>query len=194
LFSCNKNDLEDRVEALEKIHNISPGPSEDRQDSVGSAILVDSVDSAILVKILAEKYNWTARYAGLDNILGDSVRDLFGNIVMDYGKDDIISKEIHLPVGKEIILIFSSKDVIHSAYMPHFRLQSKCVPNLDTQLTFTPTLTTKEYQEYLQDTAFQYMLLCNQGGSCYKHFTNVIIETEEEYNHWITSQKTVSDN
>ena len=35
--------------------------------------------------------------------------------------------------------------------MPHFRVQMNCVPGLSTQFAFTPTMTTKEYQEYLQD-------------------------------------------
>ena len=37
-----------------------------------------------------------------------------------------------------------SQDVLHSAYMPHFRAQMNCVPGMITQFAFTPTITTEE--------------------------------------------------
>ena len=37
-----------------------------------------------------------------------------------------------------------SQDVLHSAYMPHFRAQMNCVPGMITQFSFTPTVTTSE--------------------------------------------------
>ena len=40
-----------------------------------------------------------------------------------------------------------SQDVLHSAYMPHFRAQMNCVPGMITQFGFTPTVTTEEMRE-----------------------------------------------
>ena len=37
-----------------------------------------------------------------------------------------------------------SQDVLHSAYMPHFRAQMNCVPGMITQFSFTPTVTTAD--------------------------------------------------
>ena len=37
-----------------------------------------------------------------------------------------------------------SQDVLHSAYMPHFRAQMNCVPGMITQFAFTPTVTTAD--------------------------------------------------
>ena len=40
-----------------------------------------------------------------------------------------------------------SQDVLHSAYMPHFRAQMNCVPGMITQFGFTPTVTTADMRE-----------------------------------------------
>ena len=37
-----------------------------------------------------------------------------------------------------------SQDIIHSAFLPHFRVQMNCVPGMTTQFAFTPTKTTEE--------------------------------------------------
>ena len=51
---------------------------------------------------------------------------------------------MHLPVGRPILFKMRSQDVLHSAYMPHFRAQMNCVPGMVTQFGFTPTVTTEE--------------------------------------------------
>jgi len=63
------------------------------------------------------------------------------------GEDDIVVSELYLPVNKKVAMKFRSQDVIHSAYMPHFRAQMNCVPGLSTQFVFTPTMTSEEYKE-----------------------------------------------
>lgn len=40
-----------------------------------------------------------------------------------------------------------SQDVLHSAYMPHFRAQMNCVPGMVTQFAFTPNKTTEEMRQ-----------------------------------------------
>lgn len=106
-------------------------------------------------------------------------------------EDDIITKELHLPVGKQVLLKFRSQDVLHSAYLPHFRVQMNCVPGTTTQFAFTPTMTTKEMQEELNDSSFEYVMLCNKicGAAHYNMQMKVVVETEAEYNQWLESQK-----
>ena len=62
-------------------------------------------------------------------------------------EDDIVTRELHLPVGQQVLLKFRSQDVIHSAYLPHFRVQMNCVPGTTTQFAFTPTVTTEEMRK-----------------------------------------------
>ena len=54
---------------------------------------------------------------------------------------------LHLPVGRPVLFKMRSQDVLHSAYMPHFRAQMNCVPGMVTQFGFTPTVTTEEMRQ-----------------------------------------------
>ena len=105
-------------------------------------------------------------------------------------EDDIVTKELHLPVGKKVLFKFRSQDVIHSAYLPHFRVQMNCVPGTTTQFAFTPTITTNEMKTQLENELFDYVLLCNKicGNAHYNMQMKVVVESEEEYNEWLESQ------
>ena len=105
-------------------------------------------------------------------------------------EDDIVTKELHLPVGKKVLLKFRSQDVLHSAYLPHFRVQMNCVPGTTTQFAFTPTVTTVDMKKELDNESFEYVMLCNKicGNAHYNMQMKVVVETEEEYNNWIESQ------
>ena len=59
-------------------------------------------------------------------------------------EDDIITTELHLPVGRPILFKMRSQDVLHSAYMPHFRAQMNAVPGMINQFAFIPNVTTEE--------------------------------------------------
>ncbi len=183
-------------------------------------------DDPLIVELYAQQFNWKARYAGNDNVLGmANVRlididraNILGIDESDpNAQDDIITTELHLPVGRPIIFKMRSQDVLHSAYMPHFRAQMNCVPGMITQFGFTPTITTVdmrqnpdiiekvaninkirlENQEKIlergQDVEyeFDYLLLCNKicGKSHYNMQMKIIVETEEEYKAWIKEQK-----
>ena len=110
----------------------------------------------------------------------------------DAGKDDkIVKGEFHLPLGKEIEFIFRSRDVIHSAFMPHFRAQMNTVPGVPTRFKFTPTITTDSMRVILDNPEFDYILLCNKicGSQHYMMSMKIIIDTKEDYAAWIAQQK-----
>jgi len=109
------------------------------------------------------------------------------------GADDQIAKgEMHLPLGRQVEFIFRSQDVIHSAYMPHFRAQMNTVPGQPTRFKMTPTITTAEMRQKLGNEDFDYILLCNKvcGVAHFNMQMKVIVETPEEYEAWLASQKT----
>jgi cytochrome c oxidase subunit 2 len=186
---------------------------------------INDEDDPLTIELYAQQFNWTARYAGNDNVLGDAnVRmidiDNANILGLDNSDpnaaDDIIVKELHLPVGRKVNFKMRSQDVLHSAYMPHFRAQMNCVPGMITQFSFTPTITTAEMRQNpdvvdkvkringiraekaakgLDNSdpwEFDYILLCNKicGKSHYNMQMKIIVETEEEYNAWIASQQT----
>jgi len=117
--------------------------------------------------------------------------------------DDRIFNELHLVKGKEYFLVFRSQDVIHSAYMPHFRVQMNTVPGMRTTFKFTPTISTDSMRVVLKDkydminkirkengkekTQFNYWLLCNKicGVSHSNMKMKVVVhDTQEQYDAW----------
>lgn len=110
----------------------------------------------------------------------------------DAGKDDkIVKGEFHLPVGQEVEFVFRSRDVIHSAYMPHFRAQMNTVPGVPTRFKFTPTVTTDEMRAQQGDATFDYILLCNKicGAAHFNMAIKIVVDTPEEYEAWLSEQK-----
>jgi len=161
---------------------------------------VDTSDAKV-IEVYSEQFKWTARSSGDDNELGDSDFRLVTNnnalgidMQDERALDDRLLREVHLVVGKPVLLKFRSRDVIHSAFLPHFRVQMNCVPGLMTQFAFTPTKTTKQMrQEEGED--FDYVLLCNKicGAAHYNMQMSFVVETQKEYDAWITSKKTLSE-
>ena len=189
---------------------------------------VNEDDNPLVIELYAQQFNWKARYAGKDNTLGQANVRLINidkaNILgLDESdpnaQDDVITTELHLPVGKPVLFKMRSQDVLHSAYMPHFRAQMNCVPGMITQFGFTPTVTTAEMrqtpqmidkvaninrirtekskdlvangEEALERYEFDYLLLCNKicGKSHYNMQMKIIVETQEEYDAWMAEQK-----
>lgn len=112
------------------------------------------------------------------------------------GDDDVLVKtEFYIPVGREVDFKFRSRDVIHSAYFPHFRAQMNCVPGMTTQFHFKPTITSAEMKQKVGDDEFEYYLLCNKicGAAHYNMKMVIKVVEEEEYNAWIAEQKTFSE-
>ena len=110
----------------------------------------------------------------------------------DTGRDDqVVKGEFHLPVGQEVEFVFRSRDVIHSAFMPHFRAQMNTVPGVPTRFKMTPTITTDSMRMILDDPDFNYILLCNKvcGAAHFNMKMEVIVESEAEYNAWLEQQE-----
>jgi hypothetical protein len=104
------------------------------------------------------------------------------------GKDDkIIKGEFHLPVGKEVEFIFRSRDVIHSAYMPHFRAQMNCVPGVPTRFKMTPVITTDSMRLITGNEDFDYVLLCNKvcGSAHFNMQIKIVVDSETQYKAWL---------
>lgn len=148
------------------------------------------------VEVLAEQFSWQFRYPGESGKLGRTDYLLFeeNSLALDFddenAHDDIVTRELYLPVNQEVILRFRSKDVIHSAYLPHFRLQMYTTPGMPSRFRFTPTITTEEMREITGNPDFEYELACNQicGVAHYNMRSIVKIVEQEEYDAWLTEQ------
>ncbi|MGJ8683692.1 MAG: cytochrome c oxidase subunit II [Nonlabens sp.] len=188
---------------------------------------VDKHEDPLVVELYAYQFGWKVRYSGADNTLGDAnVRFIEGSNIIGIdptdadGKDDMVATELHLPVNRPVVFNFRSQDVLHSAYMPHFRAQMNVVPGMVTKFSFTPTVTSEDYKstefmtkkvskineirrqkskelEAAGDVAldqyeFEYYLLCNKicGASHYNMQMKIVVESEEDYNEWLKTQTT----
>lgn len=109
--------------------------------------------------------------------------------------DKIVRGDLHLKVNQEYEFQFRAEDVIHSAFFPHFRAQMNTVPGMKTRFKFTPTITTKEMREKLQDEEFNYVLLCNKicGASHSNMYMLVQVDDEATYDAWLAEQKTFKE-
>lgn len=88
---------------------------------IGAANLAETrrVDpNAMVVEVTGLQWSWSFRYPA-------------------YG---VVSDELHVPVGKQILLQMTSLDVIHSFWVPEFRVKEDVVPGRITELRITPTL------------------------------------------------------
>ena len=102
--------------------------------------------------------------------------------------DDFIVKDtLYLCKDQEYEFNFRSKDVIHSAYFPHFRAQMNTVPGATTRFKFTPDKTTADMRESRGVPDFDYVLYCNKicGGSHYKMKMIIVVLEKKAYDEWV---------
>ncbi|WP_264560299.1 cytochrome c oxidase subunit II [Flavobacterium sp. N2270] len=190
----------------------------------------DEEEDVMYVEVYAKQFSWEARYAGEDNTLGKAnVRYIEGVNTLGVDMEDpaanddkAVTGELHIPLGKKVVFKFRSQDVLHSAYMPHFRAQMNCVPGMVTQFAFVPTVTTAEMRlddkiiekvnkinkiraakslklvaegkEALDPYTFDYLLLCNKicGASHYNMQMKVVVDTPEDFKKWLAEKPTVT--
>lgn len=108
--------------------------------------------------------------------------------------DDRITSEIILLKNKPYLFLFRARDVIHSAYIPEFRVQMNCVPGMSTVFPFTPIKTTEEARISKGNPAFDYYLYCNKicGAAHYNmKIKIVVLGSESEYQTWMLAQAKV---
>lgn len=78
-----------------------------------------AAEGATEIRVRAKKWSWEFEYPSGDRTPG----------------------ELHLQVGKPYKMIISSDDVIHSFFIPEFRLKRDAVPGQYSFIAFTPTAT-----------------------------------------------------
>jgi cytochrome c oxidase subunit 2 len=186
-------------------------------------------EDVIVIELYAKQFGWDARYAGQDNVLGKAnVRYIEGINILGVdmadvnAQDDKMATELYIPKGKKVLFKMRSQDVLHSAYMPHFRAQMNCVPGMVTQFAFVPSITTEEYRAIpkivdkvaninklrakksialtadgkvaLDPYEFDFLLLCNKicGASHYNMQMKITVVSPEEYKAWLAEKPTMS--
>jgi len=144
-------------------------------------------EEAVTVNVVAEQFSWTVHYPGADGQFGKADIKLVnaGNpLGLDpndaLGQDDIVSiNALILPLGKPVLINLSAKDVIHSFFIPEFRIKQDAVPGMKIKLWVEPTL-----EGHFELSCAQ---LCGTGH--YRMRADVLVKSAEEYEKWIAEQR-----
>ena len=147
---------------------------------LGIAIYSTRINSTLQNLGSKQKYN-----------IEDSIPSLNTTAISDVGPIDVISKqwnwefiypeglhssELHLPENHRVTLRLISEDVIHSFYVPAFRLKQDIIPGSVIYYSLTPT---RAGIYRLRDAMFS-------GAYFSQNQTNVIVESNDSYRDWIS--------
>lgn len=156
-------------------------------------------EDAEIVELIGQQFAWTARYPGVkDQQLGevnyrliDAVNEFGLDLTDKNSFDDFKSLELHLPKGKEVLLKIRAKDVLHSVFLPHFRVKMDAVPGMYTNFKFVPTKSTQDMRNETGNPDFNYEMACTE--ICGKgHFSMrflVVVDEPEDFEKWKAAQE-----
>jgi len=145
-----------------------------------------SEQQATVVRVVAEQFLWNIHYPGPDGTFGRTRADLVSadnplglDITDPTAKDDVWTQnQLHLPVGRPVIVHLSSKDVIHSFGLPQMRVKQDAIPGIEQRVWFTPTRTG------------EWEIACSQlcGLGHYRMRGFYTIQTLADFDAWLASQ------
>ncbi|MEC4983351.1 MAG: cytochrome c oxidase subunit II [Oscillatoria sp. PMC 1068.18] len=103
--------------------------------------------------------------------------------IFTYPETNLITGELHVPVGKEVRLNIAAGDVLHAFWLPEFRIKQDAIPGRETEIRFTPTL------------VGTYPIICAELCGAYHGGmkSQMIVETEADYQKWLEQQTQVAD-
>jgi cytochrome c oxidase subunit 2 len=135
----------------------------------------------IMVTALAI-YGWIT----LDDIEAKQPNEMVVNVTgqqftwtFQYPTEKLDAKELVLPVDRPVEFRIKTKDVLHSFWVPQFRLKSDAVPGLTTRVRVTPDRE-GEYEVVCTE-------LCGLGHSTMRQFARVV--PAKEFQSWVADQK-----
>ena len=105
------------------------------------------VEQSFVVRVVGEQYAWNFHYPGSDGSFGRTdpgLIDDFNPVGLDLedpaAADDLVTiNQLHVPFGERVFLWLGAKDVIHSFYLPYFRVKQDVLPGRSIPVWFTPT-------------------------------------------------------
>jgi len=122
-------------------------------------------ENALQIQVTGEQFAWNIRYPGPDGKFGTA--------------DDIVTlNQLHFPVGKPVVAELTSKDVIHSFFLPEFRVKQDAVPGMKTKIWFE-ALRVGHWEIACAE-------LCGLGHFRMKGF--VTVDTDEDFQKWLGEQ------
>ena len=142
--------------------------------------------NAYPIGIHAKQFEWWMTYPGPDGKLG-RVSPLLTSKTNPTGLDStdtaahddiVVRNQLHVPVGRPVVVYLSAEDVSHSFYVPQFRVRQDAVPGMDIKVWFEATV------------PGTYELGCSQlcGMGHYKMRAQVFVHTQADYDAWLNQR------
>lgn len=145
----------------------------------------DPPAEALPVRVIGEQFAWRFQYPGADGKLGRfhprfvSETNPFGIDPDDPAShDDIVTTELHVPLGRPVVAYINSKDLLHSFFVPALRVKQDAVPGMTTRFWFIPT------QAGTYD--IPCAELCGQGH--YIMRGQMVVESDATFEAWLAQQ------
>jgi cytochrome c oxidase subunit 2 len=95
----------------------------------------------------------------------------------DAAASNMVSRELHLPVDRPIVMNITSIDVLHSFYIPEFRMKQDAIPGKTTNARFTPSQ------------PGNYNVVCTElcGDNHAGMHAPVIVQSASDYDTWVST-------
>lgn len=154
----------------------------------------DEEKNPLTIRIVAEQFAWNVHYPGPDGVFGrtdaklvTSSNPLGLDITDPRAKDDVATlNQLHLQVGRPVVIRISSKDVIHSFSLPYMRVKQDAIPGMLVPVHFTPTRATVGNETW--DIACAQ--LCGLGH--YRMKGSYQVQSKPDFDKWMAEQTPVS--
>jgi len=148
-------------------------------------------EDAQQIHVVAQQFAWNFHYPGPDGIFGKTdqkyIDEAANPVGLDpndpHALDDIVDvNNLHVIRGKPVILRLTSKDVIHSFWIPVMRVKQDVIPGTVFPIWFEPAENA---------TLGEFDITCAQlcGNNHFKMRGACIIDTPESYQKWLDSKK-----
>ncbi|MFY0592706.1 cytochrome c oxidase subunit II [Roseivirga sp.] len=160
-------------------------------------IMSEAPEDAEQIEIMGYQFQWSLRYGGTDNQVGDydyrliDAVNAHGQDLTDRSNfDDFNSITLVIPKGEPVLLKIRARDVLHSVFIPHMRVKMDAVPGMPTQFWFVANKTTAEMRVEEGNPEFNYELACTEicGKGHFAMKKNVLVLEPEEYREWKADQ------
>ena len=158
---------------------------------------VPTDEEVVEIEVMGKQFNWELRYGGKDGKIGDyDFRKInaTNSMGIDYAdpksKDDFKSNVLYLPKGRNVLLKIRARDVIHSVFLPHFRVKMDAVPGMPTQFWFKPNNTTEEIRTETGNPDFDFEMACTEicGKGHFGMRMKVVVQEQADFDKWHGSQ------
>jgi cytochrome c oxidase subunit II len=114
-----------------------------------AAVQSPAPPDAMLVEVTGQQFAWNFRYPGPDGVLGRTDPKLVDPGSLNFigidktdpsAADDIVmpQNQLYLPEGRPVKVRLRSLDVIHSFFLPNFRVKQDAMPGMAIELWFVP--------------------------------------------------------